>query len=367
MYDTCLTADTLWLKKVTTRSTLKMAKNNNKKVTVIDVAKYAGVSKSTVSLVLRNSEIVSQDKRDRVNQAISELGYVYNREAAALRSKTSNLVALVINDLSNPYSAQIAIGLEQHIAGLGLVPVIVNAKEDWQEQQRLVRTLQEYNVAAFILCPVPGTTASWMNELVDTGTPVISIMREVPYAKAPVVIPDNRLGAYLSTRHAIEKGHKKIAFVGGVKEISDYLERLAGYKDAMAESDLTVSPHFIMEGLTNRQGGREATVKLLESDPDISAIICFNDVIAYGVLTQLRQVGLTPGEGIGVIGFDDLEDSSLMAPALTSVHIGAEEIGKKTCELLALQLEKQACPSKVFVNVELVVRDSCNGFKARSD
>ena len=132
-----------------------MAKMNSgtksKSVTVIDVAKKAGVSKSTVSLVLTGSPKVSDKARSKVEKAIDEIGYVYNRDAASLRSRKSNLVAIVINDLKNPYSAQLAVGLEKQIRQMGLFSMLVNSDENVETQSSLVRNLKEYNVAAFII------------------------------------------------------------------------------------------------------------------------------------------------------------------------------------------------------------------------
>jgi len=141
--------------------------SGSKSVTVHDVARAAGVSKSTVSLVLTGSKKVSDKAKLKVEQAINDTGYVYNRDAASMRSRKSNLVAIVINDLTNPYSAQLAVGLEQQIRKMGLFSMLVNSGEDVETQNQLVRNLKEYNVAAFIMCPAPGTTAEWTNQLVD--------------------------------------------------------------------------------------------------------------------------------------------------------------------------------------------------------
>ncbi|MFC3034722.1 LacI family DNA-binding transcriptional regulator [Pseudoalteromonas fenneropenaei] len=342
-----------------------MNKNNkSEKITIFDVAKEAQVSKSTVSLVLTQSDKVSDRSREKVLKAIDKLGYVYNRDAAALRSKRSNLVALVINDLTNPYSAQLAVGLEKHIGALGMLPMLVNTGECLTRQQQVVNTLKEYNVAAFVICPAPGTDKQWVNRLIESGFPVINIMREVPFSDAPTILPDNQKGTLLATEHLLSQGIEKIAFVGGTEDISDYHERLAGYQTALRLHQVA-SNNAIVPASTNRQGGREAFNTLMQTHPDTEAIVCFSDVIAYGVIEAMRQRQLEPGKDIKVVGFDDLEDSRLMDPSLSSVHIEADDIGKRTCLALAELLNGSAPAVRTLVDVKLIVRDSSRANNVR--
>ncbi|MCF2859866.1 LacI family transcriptional regulator [Pseudoalteromonas sp. SMS1] len=334
--------------------------NNDKKpekITIFDVAKEAQVSKSTVSLVLTHSDKVSDKSKEKVLKAIEKLGYVYNRDAAALRSKKSNLVAVVINDLTNPYSAQLAVGLEKHIYALGMVPMLVNTGEDFQRQQQVVNTLKEYNVSAFVMVPAPGTTKEWVNQLVHSGFPVINIMREIQFADAPCILPDNQKGTHLATEHLLEKGLDKLAFLGGTTEISDYHERVAGFRSAISARNST-SQTYEITAPTNRQGGRDAFNQLYKVAPNTQAIVCFSDVIAYGAIEAMREHNLVPGKDIKVIGFDDLADSRLMRPALSSVRIDADDIGKRTCQALSEILNKSQPPVRTLVDITLQIRES---------
>ncbi len=332
-------------------------KKSTGKVTIWDVAKEAQVSKSTVSLVLTNSDKVSNKSKEKVLTAIDKLGYVYNRDAAALRSKRSNLVALVINDLTNPYSAQLAVGLEKHIYDLGMLPMLVNIAECVERQKQVVKTLKEYNVSAFIMCPAPGTEQSWQDDLINSGFPVINIMREVPFSAAPCVLPDNKKGTHIATSHILSQGIEEIAFLGGVDEISDYHERLSGFLSALKQFNISEDKRVI-QAQTNRQGGREAFNSLIKKSPHIKAIICFNDVIAYGAIEAMRQHGLEPGKDIKVVGFDDSEDSRLMLPSLSTIAINADEIGKRTCQVLKELLNQSTPPVRTLVDVNLQIRDS---------
>ena len=332
-------------------------KNKTDNITIFDVAKEAQVSKSTVSLVLTQSDKVSDKSKEKVLQAIDKLGYVYNRDAAALRSRRSNLVALVINDLTNPYSAQLAVGLENHIHALGMLPMLVNTAESVDRQTQVVKTLKEYNVAAFIMCPAPGTTQQWVDELINSGFPVIHIMREVPFCAAPTILPDNKKGSHLATTHILQQGIEDIAFIGGTDDISDYHERLAGFHSALQYFKIS-DDKPCLSAVTNRQGGRDAFNSLYCQHPNTKAIICFNDVIAYGVIEAIREQGLIPGKDIKVVGFDDLADSCLMSPSLSSVTINANEIGKRACQVLQELLNHGTPAVRTLIDVHLKVRDS---------
>ena len=327
--------------------------DNSKNVTVIDVAKKAGVSKSTVSLVLTGSNKVSDKAKLKVEKAIDEIGYVYNRDAASLRSRKSNLVAIVINDLTNPYAAQLAVGLERQIRQMGLFSMLVNSNENVETQTSLVRNLKEYNVAAFIICPAPETSPEWVNLLVAQGFPVVHIMREVAGANVATVLPDNFAGTKRATQHLLTKGYKKIAFLGGNKSISDYHQRLSGYTEAMTLSALK---QLCVQSHTTRDGGRKAMQEALELAADIEAIVCFSDVIAYGAIEQMRIAGKQPGKDIAVVGFDDLEDSRLMSPALTTIHVDANQIAIAVCQILTNI--KEGNRNKVLVAVDLMERGS---------
>ena len=332
--------------------------HTKQKITIFDVAHEAGVSKSTVSLVLTDSDKTSDKTKLKVLAAIDKLGYVYNRDAASLRSKRSKIVGVLINDLTNPYSAQLAVGLERHLHQLGMLPMLINSDENYQRQKDTVRTLREYNVAAIIMCPAPGTETSWVDQLISSGLPVINIMREVPYSNAPSVLPDNQKGSHQATNHLINQGLTSIAFLGGTEDISDFHERLEGFHRAIKHANIDINQCPVIQAPTNRQGGREAMKSLLEQYPQLQGVVCFSDVIAYGAIESLKASHISVGDQIKIVGFDDLADSSLMSPALTTVRIDADEIGKRTCQVLSEILQGTQPPVRTLVDVNLKIRAS---------
>lgn len=183
-------------------------------------------------------------------------------------------------------------------------------------------------------------------------------MREIPFANVPTVLPDNRKGTRIATEHLLQQGLTEIAFIGGTDSISDYHERLAGYHDAMFSASISPPAYYQVQAETNRQGGRDAVTQLLNNAPTIQAIVCFSDVIAFGAIEKIRIHGKVPGKDIKIVGFDDLADSGLMSPALSSIHISADEIGKQTCKILKDTLAGNISNQRTLVDVDLIIRES---------
>ena len=335
-----------------------MGKN---RVTLHDVAHHAGVSKSTVSLVLQESSQVKNQTREKILRSIEETGYVYNRKAAGLRQiQHSDLIGILINSFVTPYSAEILDHFEQLSLQNNLVPMIASNSEQLLQQERLIRLYMEHKVSGFIICPAPNTSASWLDKLWRNGFPLVQIMREVPFSQFPAVVADNHNGVLEATRHLIKLGHKKIAFVGGDEMISDYHGRLAGFMDAMSEAGLQVPEGYVRPIPQSRAAGRQVLPELLAYDSNVSAIVCFSDLMAYGILSRSRELGIVVGKDLAVIGFDDLADSSLTHPALTTVRVKPEEFAINALEMLQNHIQdKQAKAERRIIPAKLIIRESC--------
>ena len=185
------------------------------RATIVDVARRAGVSKSTVSLVLGGSSLVADATRERVSDAMNELGYIYHRGAATLRGAKSGVIGMVINDLSNPFYVELAIGIEQACQGGAYIPFLANTAENPVRQQQVIRSMREHGAAGLVLAPAMGASASELKPLL-AGLPVVQVMRRLPGLKASFVAPENKEGARKATAHLIAARHRRIAFVGGV-------------------------------------------------------------------------------------------------------------------------------------------------------
>lgn len=332
-----------------------------KQVTLYTVAKHAGVSKSTVSLVLQKDPRVNITTREKVLTAIEETGYIYNRKAASLRQGQRNdQIGVVLNSFNSPYSGEILSQIEQLSIESDLIPIMVSTSDQVTRQETVVRRCLELNVGGFILCPAPETTASWLNDLWRNGYPLVQLMREVAFSQLPSLLADNRNGSRLATQHLIALGHKKIAFIGGDVRASDYHERLAGYMDAMNNAALPTPKDMIRPIPQSRAAGKAALHELLKYDPNISGIVCFSDLMAYGVLNASREEGRIVGQDLAVTGFDDLADSKLTHPALTTVRVKTEDLATNAVQMLQYYMNNRSAQAeRRTVPAKLIVRESC--------
>src|SRR5215813_1458466 len=185
------------------------------RVTLLEVAREAGVSRATASLVLRGSDLVADETRQRVLASMRKLGYVYHRGAASLRTQRSHTVGLIVPDVTNPFFAEMTVGIEERLDQAQHVVLLGNTAETLNKQERLLAMMQEYRADGVLLCPATGTSAQTITRLRQVGLPFVLFTRYVDGVEADYVGADNRRGAELATEHLITLGHRRIAFVGG--------------------------------------------------------------------------------------------------------------------------------------------------------
>ncbi len=329
------------------------------RVTIVDVARAAGVSKSTVSLVLSGSTLVAEGTRERVFAAMSDLGYIYHRGAATLRGARSGVIGMVINDLANPFFVEMAIGIEEACQGGAYIPFLANVVENPLRQLQVIKSMREHGATGLVLSPAIGTSVAELKSLV-AGMPVVQVMRRVPGFKASIVAPENREGARNATAHLLAAGHTRIAFVGGTSATSVREDRLAGYRAAMEQAGPAMDDDLILETPISFAGGAGVASRLALAHSPMTAALCFNDVVAIGLMRGLTQLGVKVGEDFAVIGFDDIEDAKYTLPALTSVAVNGKNLGTRAAQVLMRQLASgDHTPETILCPTKLVVRASC--------
>ncbi len=332
------------------------------RVTVIDIAKAAGVSKSTVSLVLQGSPLVNDGTRAKVNAVMRELGYVYNRGAANLRQSgsKSKIIGVVVNDLTNGFFAELAVGVDMVVQSAGFVQFLSNTSENLDRQREVIASMREHGISGLILSPARATEAADLKPLVAAGIPVVVAVRNVPGAKASSVVSDNREGIFVAVRHLVSLGHRRIAFLGGFRDTAVFGERLAGYRAAAAACGLDCGEDLIVDSPPSRAGGAEAIERALSIGEKPTAAVCFNDAVAFGVCDGLRARALEPGRDFAVIGFDDVIEAKTAVPALTTVSVDPQGIGRRAAQLLLKQISAGKAEAEAIVSsVRLVVRETC--------
>ncbi|MDB5531075.1 MAG: hypothetical protein JWR51_4178 [Devosia sp.] len=330
------------------------------RVTLNDVAEHAGVSRSTASLVVRNSKLIVPETHEKVRASMKALGYIYNQSAGSLRSQKTKTLGMVIADVSNPFYAMLAAGIEWACNQMDYLTIFADTAEDGHRQKMIVDRLIQHNVAGVFLCPAGDDSNTDLNALKSADTPVVQIMRHVPGNLAPYVGPDNLAGVELAVDHVVSLGRRSLAYLGGPVGKSSSEERLKGFHDGLRKHRLTPRPEFILSAGINRRQALETILPILDRPDRPDAIICYNDLMAFGVMLAMQRLGLTPGKDVALVGFDDISESELWTPALTTISIDARNIGRLAARVL---LDTIADPHKavhdVIVQPRLVVRESC--------
>src|SRR5438874_1202994 len=270
------------------------------RTTVKDIARHAGVSPATVSLVLRSSPLVKTETRRRVQSSIATLGYVYDRAAANLRTRLTKTVGLVVCEITNPFYAELTAGIDDALDRAGWVAFLANAAESPGRQDRFIARMREHRVDGLLLSPAEGTDPELMDRLRQAGVPVVQILRRIGKGKSDHVGTDFRLGITLAAEHLIRLGHKRIAFVGGGRRASPARDRDAGYRQTLARHGLPEGP--VVNCLPTREEGARAVNILLRGEAsDPTAVLCYNDICAFGVMLGLADRGLVAGRDIAVV------------------------------------------------------------------
>lgn len=332
--------------------------------TINDVARHAGVSAMTVSRVINNSGYTSRPTRERVERAIAELGYVPNALARQLRSRSTNTLALVVSDISNPFFTTIARGVEDTASAHGFAVMFCNTDESEEEEARYLRLLIERQVDGVLLVPAGGSDKS-LAMLRAHGTPTVVIDRRVPARRVDSVRSDSEAGAHALTRHLIQLGHRRIAVLSGRRAVSTSVDRVAGCRRALEEAGLELDPDLVIYGdynfgERNQSDGHRMAQRVLAVSPRPSAVFAANNFIAFGAIRAIREAGLRVPDDVSVVAFDDLPAEWVMEPFLTVVAQPAYEIGRRAAELMLERLAgtRTVDGEDVILPTELITRRS---------
>jgi LacI family transcriptional regulator len=333
--------------------------------TMADVAARAGVSSATVSRVINGNYPVSAATRQRVEQAIAELGYVANAHARALAGATNRTVGIIINDLVDPFYAYIARGVEREATRHGRLCMVCCTQGSHEQELALIDLLHEQRADAVILVGGAYEDRSYAAQvarraralhasgstLVLCGRP--SLGEDVP---TRIVEYDNEGGAFAITDYLITQGHRRIVFLGGPPNLSTTVARLAGHRRALRFRGL------IHTGQLNRRFGYDRIRALLADKLDFTAVFCANDTVAAGVMQGLELAGVPVPEAISVVGYDDVPIAQELRPQLTTVRIPLEEMGRQAVRIGLDVVEDDAYLSPVqtaaVVGTNIVVRSS---------
>jgi LacI family transcriptional regulator len=296
------------------------------KVTLEMVAERAGVSPSTVSRILNGTAVVSDDKRAAVDRAIAKLGFVPNPVARGLAGGRTLSVGVVSQAIDSPFYGAALRGIEVELDAAGYSPLFMSGHWQAEEEARCIEVLRSRRVDGLIV--LTGRLSDSALRSVARALPVVVTGRSL---KAPNLISldfDNCEGARQATRHLIELGHKRIAFIAGDGQHPDAVDRQRGYQLALESAGLRFDPALVAQGNFSEHSGLIAVERLIEARTRFSAIFAANDQMAVGAALGLYRHGRRVPDEVSLVGFDDLAGSVYTVPPLSTVHNPVQEIGQ---------------------------------------
>ena len=334
-------------------------------VSIVEIAKAAGVSHSTVSRALRHSPQVSAATGERIRRLAQEMGYVPSAIGRGLATQSTRTVGLVVTTIADPFVAEVVRGVEEEAMKRGYGLFLCQSGAQPQREIAAVRALHENRVAGVIV------TSSRVGErylplLERMQVPVVLINNEHAGPYIGFVAIDDVGGGRLATEYPLGLGHRHIAYISGWPEARSSRDRLQGYGEALHSRGLAINPNLVAAGTGRMEGGYGAMQELLRLRPRPSAVFCYNDMTAVGALKALHEAGVRVPEQVSVIGFDDIALAAYTTPPLTTIAQPTYKMGQQAMCMLLDVLAKRGQLQNVMLQGKVVVRESCGELGIRN-
>ncbi|WP_299630583.1 LacI family DNA-binding transcriptional regulator [uncultured Roseobacter sp.] len=327
------------------------------KPTLGSVAKEAGVSIPTVSQVMRGTGRISEQTRRKVLQAAKKLHYVPDSRAAAMRSGENREIGFVINQISNPFNAEVIFGVSDLLEADGYLVSVLDARDDTERQGRHLEAFIRNGRGGLLWLPALDTPAETFSLLRAHSIPVVTFLRRTEMGGFDHVGIRNAEATACATQHLVDRGHRHIAYLGGDIMTSVRRERIDGYTTALATANL--GPPIIWDCQDNKLAGLMAMQALRLAHPDVTGVVCNGDTVALGACLALQRDGLVPGEALSIVGFDDIQDAAVATPPLTTMAVSPYELGRRLARVLLERIREPNAPVTTSeISAELVVRST---------
>ncbi|MEZ4770490.1 MAG: LacI family DNA-binding transcriptional regulator [Caldilineales bacterium] len=328
------------------------------RVTMADVAREAGVSLMTVSRVINDKGDVSDDTRQRVLAVVERLDYRPSGIARSLATRRTGTIGLLVPDISNPFFADVARGVADEAYEEEYSVFLCSSDEEPARELEFVASLEEKRVDGLIACSSRLSSGQLVSVL-GRHSNVVLINRRSADSHASTVLADDEAGACMIVEHLVRAGHRTIAYLAGPAASYSGTARLAGYRSVLELSGIAFHPDLVRQCAPTADGGAAAAEALLALRPDITALFCYNDLVAVGALRACADQQLAVPDRIAVTGFDDIAIAGLVVPPLTTCRVPRYEIGVQATKALLTQINGEPCNGcEMVLPVELVVRAS---------
>ncbi len=328
------------------------------RVTIKDIAREAGVSAQTVSRAINDRSEIQAETKARILDIAGRMGYHPNSVARSLVSRHTQNIGLVVPDVMNPFFSEIARGIQDAAFESGYNVFLCNADESLERAISVLHSLEAQRVDGLILCSSRLTDREMMN-LAERYQPLVLINRQISHARTRQILVDDHGGAYRAVEHLIGLGHREIGILTGPANSHSGRERLQGYERALMAHGLTPTARWQVPCAPKSEGGRTAAKELLSRSPELTALLCYNDLAAIGVYQAAAELGLDVPQSLSIVGYDDIPFASLVSPTLTTVHIPKYELGVRAMNLILDALEhNEPVAGPVTLDTQLIVRGS---------
>jgi len=328
-------------------------------ITLKDVAKKAGVSLSAASRALNGKQDVSEETRKKITKTAEELGYVPNRFASALKFQKTHTIGVIIEDNANPFWAEVLKGIESEAQNNNYQVILANTSRSYEREVKAVKTLIQRRVDGLLISPNQEKYDD-LFMIRNLGVPFVIVGRHIKEFESlgiPMVYSDEVNGGYRATGHLIERGCKRIAFIGAQIYNTASIERCEGYKKALKEAGIDVDDRLIKTGGIEIDGGYKSVVELIRDGMQFDGIFAYNDLMAFGVIKALKENGVKIPHEVKVIGYDDIPFSALITPSLTTMRIHKQEMGRESFKTLE-KLENRKMEASNVLETNLILRES---------
>jgi DNA-binding LacI/PurR family transcriptional regulator len=303
-------------------------------ITIKDIAKKAGVSHSTVSRALRGSPLINEETAGRIRQAAGDLGYLPSAAARSLKTHRSQVLGVVVSSMDDPFFSEILQGIEDGVQESGYSLFIATSQRDPLRERKIVQALVEHRADGVIICS-SSFSAEQGRQLLQYGLPIVVVNNQAAEDFRYSIYHDDLDGSRQLTRHLIQLGHKRIAYLGNSLSGRTTLDRLAGYRLEMEAAGLPILPgdiHQVPGG--DPKAGRTGLAHFLCLPQPPTALLCFNDMLAIGALKGLQEAGISVPGNFSIAGFDNIPFSEFTDPALTTFDQPKQFIGAEAAHLV---------------------------------
>ena len=328
-------------------------------VTLKQIAKAAGVSLSTTSRALNGKMDVSEETREKILETARKLGYLPNRSALSLKKQKTYAIGVIVEDNSNPFWSEVLKGIEKTARKQGYHVILTNTDRNYRNEVENIKLLLERRVDGLLIVPNQEKYDD-LKELKERGIPFVIMGRHVEGLETPMVYTNDIDGGYVATMHLIERGCKRIAFIGAQSYNTASIERCEGYKMALKEAGIgidrsliKISTNSIRNGVMEVESSYDHLKELLNDKVDFDGVFAYNDLMAFGVIKALKEANISIPDRVKVIGYDDIFYASIITPRLTTMRTQKQFMGKTAFELLL-----ENTKDRIVLRAELLIRES---------